>query len=79
MNIKNNVLYYIYNVIHVPTDIINIILSYREKHPIRSIICCSNCGEEEYFNDYLYIYHREYFKKYFEIVCSEFNYELGKD
>ena len=42
--------------LQIPNEIMNIILSYREKHPIRSIICCSNCGDEEYFNDYLYIY-----------------------
>jgi hypothetical protein len=65
----------------IPIEIINIILSYREKHPIRNIICCRYCGEQEYFNDYLYIYHRNYYysKKYFEIVCSDCNYELCKD
>lgn len=62
----------------IPVEIINIILSYREKHPIRSIICCSNCGDEEYFRDCFYIYHRKYLKKYFEIVCSDCNYELAK-
>lgn len=64
--------------VQIPNEIINIIFSYREKHHIRNIICCNHCGEEEYFNDYLYIYHREYLKKYFEIVCSECNYELSK-
>jgi len=63
----------------IPIDIINIILSYREKHPIRNIMLCSNCGEKEYFNDYLYVYHRKYFKKHFEILCSDCNYELAKD
>jgi hypothetical protein len=64
---------------NIPNEIINIILSYREKHPIRNIFTCSHCGEEEYFNEYLYIYHRNYLKKYFEIVCSECNYELCKN
>jgi len=62
----------------IPIEIINIILSYREKHPIRNIISCVHCGEEEYFNDYLYIYHRKNIKKHFEIVCSDCNYELSK-
>ena len=67
------------NEYQIPIEIINIILSYREKHPIRNIICCLHCGEEEQFNDYLYIYHRKHFKKRFEIVCSDCNYELSKD
>ena len=64
--------------IHIPIEIINIILSYREKHPIRNIICCNNCGDEEYFGYCLYIYHRKYFKNHFELVCSDCNYELSK-
>ena len=64
--------------VEIPHEIINIIFSYREKHPIKNIICCNHCGEEEYFNDCLYIYHREYLKKYFELLCSECNYELSK-
>ena len=69
--------------IHIPIEIINIILSYREKHPIRNVICCNNCGDEEYFGDCLYIYHRKYFHPhlgmfYFEVVCSDCNYDLSK-
>jgi hypothetical protein len=65
--------------VNIPNEIINIILSYREKHPIRNVFTCGHCGEEEYFNEYLYIYHRNYLKKYFETVCSECNYELCKN
>lgn len=32
---------------------------------------CSNFGD--------YLYHRKYFKKHFEILCSDCNYELAKD
>ena len=64
--------------LQIPNEIMNIILSYREKHPIRSIICCSNCGDEEYFNDYLYIYNRKYIRKHFELVCSDCKYDLCK-
>lgn len=42
----------------IPNELINKILSFREKHSIRKILVCVHCGEEEYFNDYLYIYHR---------------------
>jgi hypothetical protein len=76
----------------IPNELINKILSFREKHSIRKILVCVHCGEEEYFNDYLYIYHRIrswssnnngrwtiHVKKKFEIVCSECNYELSKN
>ena len=64
---------------NIPIEIINLILSFRQKHPIRNIICCWHCKEEEYFNDGLYIYNRPYsqFTKY-EIVCSDCNYEFSK-
>ena len=65
---------------NVPTEITNLILSFRERHYIRDVICCWYCKEEEYFNDSLYIYHRprSRFRKY-EIVCSDCNYEFSKD
>ena len=64
---------------NIPIEIINLILYYRQRHPIRDIICCWHCKQEEYFNDYLYIYHRSYseFRK-FEIVCSDCNHDLAK-
>lgn len=61
----------------IPLEIINLICSYRQRHPIMDIICCWNCGENECYEN-IYVYHREYCKK-FEIICSDCNYEMCKD
>lgn len=40
----------------IPLEIINLIYSYRERHPIMNIICCWNCGENDWCDSNLYIY-----------------------
>lgn len=58
----------------IPLEIINIICSYRERHPIMNIICCCNCGE----NDIMYVYHN-FVKQKFKIICLDCNYEMNKE
>ena len=60
----------------IPLEIINLIYSYRERHPIMNIICCWNCGENDWCYSNLYIYHR--FIKKFEIICSDCNHDMRK-
>ena len=62
----------------IPIELINLILSYREKHPIRNIICCLYCKEE---GECLHVYHRGPVKSSSpsseELVLDEF--VLGED
>lgn len=59
----------------IPLEIINIICSYRERHPIMDIICCWHCGESECYEN-MYVYHRT---NQFEIICSDCNYDMCKE
>ena len=61
----------------IPIELINLILSYREKHPIRNIICCLYCKEEGYYLQCLHVYHRSEFRK-FEIICSDCIHDFCK-
>ena len=53
----------------IPFEIINLICSYRERHPIMNIICCCICGE----NDIMYVC------KKFKLICLDCNYEMNKE
>ena len=63
---------------NIPFEIINKILFYRERHPLRDVICCMRCKYENYFRLYIYYRPTSSFSK-FQILCDDCNYEMEKD
>ena len=63
----------------IPLEIINLIYSYIERHPIMDVICCCKCGTNDYWH--LYIYHKPYHSSFrkFEILCPDCNYDTFKN
>ncbi len=72
------VTYFIIMADKIPLEIINLICSYRERHPIMDIMCCWRCGTNDFWH--MYVYHRLYSKSQkFEIICPDCNYDMCKD
>ena len=63
---------------HIPNELINLILSFRGMHPVSKIFCCDMCGD----NDYLRITKLRLLygqPKRLKIMCENCIYYDNKD